>query len=214
VTDPRPRVLYERLGELLPEGWRDAAPWGYPKQVELALIAGVFRAQVPQASADAVVDTVMRARPYALLDDLAELASAGPHGMVEALGPRWGDTNVLGVPVLRAWVIHSAAEALVAVGVRSADDLRAAAVERPDAVEGAVLGVRGLGRGTWEWIALLAHARMRPDPEMTALVSELVGEELDASGTSELLRLTARLFASEERVLAHAVQEHLGAQTD
>lgn len=211
MTDERPRLLHERLGKVLPAGWRDAAPWGYPQQLELALIAGVFRVQVPQASADAVVDTVMRARPNAMLDDLGEVARRGVGAMVETLGPRWGDTNVLGVPVLRAQVIHSAATALVEVGVSSADELRTAAVERPDAVETAVLGVRGLGPRTWEWIALLAHARMRPEPELRAFVRDAIGADgaLSPEETTELLRLTARRFASDERALAHAVRDYL-----
>jgi len=211
MTDQRPRVLYEQLGAVLPDGWRDAAPWGYPQQIELAVIAGVFRAQVPQSSVDAVVDTIMRSRQNALLDDLRDLAANGVPALVAALGPRWGDTNVLGVPVLRAQVIHSAATALVELGVGTAEDLRRIAIESPDAVESAILGVRGLGPRTWEWIALLAHVRIRPDEQMKAYVGKAVGGEqpLDAAETTELLRLTARRFASDERILAHAVREYL-----
>lgn len=211
VTDDRPQVLHRRLAEVLPAGWRDAAPWGYPQQVELALIAGVFRAQIPQAHVDAVVDVVMRARPHALFDDLHELAEAGAAGVVELLGPRWGDTNVLGVPILRAEVIARAARALVRMGIRSGDDLRTQAAERPDAVEAAVLAVRGLGMGTWEWVALLSHARIRPDSQVTKFVAQAVDASgpLDPGETSELLRLTARRFASDERTLSHALREYL-----
>src|SRR4029079_15973695 len=145
------------LSELLPEGWRDAAPFGFPHQVELAVTAVVFRAQTPQANTDGVVDYVMRSRSHALLDDLADLADIGVGGVVQMLGPVYGDSNVLGVPVLRAAVIHGAAAALVGEGVRSGEGLREATRERPDAIEGAVLGVRGLGRVTWEWIAFLSQ---------------------------------------------------------
>lgn len=211
MSDDRALVLYNRLAQVLPEGWRDATPWGYPQQVELALIAGVFRAQVPQSLTDAVVDVVMRARPHAMFDDLNELAVAGTSGVIELLGVRWGDTNVLGVPVLRAEVIARAARGLVSLDIRSADDLRTAALQRPEAVETAVLAVRGLGIGTWEWIALLTHARIRPDAQVTQFVADAVGAEdrLEPGETAELLRLAARRFASDERVLSHALREYL-----
>ena len=215
MTDELPRLLRTRLGQVLPTGWRDLAPWGYPQQAQLALVAGVFRAQTPQASVDWVVDTVMRARPHSMLDDLADFANGDVAEVVEMLGPRWGDTNVLGVPVLRAKVIFDAACALVELGIRSADDLRAAALDRPDAVETAVLGVRGLGPATWEWIALFCHARVRPDAEVIAYVSDLVDApaRLSVDATIELLAQTARVCGTQERTLTHAVRAFLDART-
>jgi hypothetical protein len=213
VTDPRPAVLHKSLSDLLPAGWREAAPWGYPDQVELALVAGVFRAQTPEATAGGAVDVFMRSRSHSMLDDLAELTESGVAGVVESLGPRWGDTNVLGVPVLRANVIHDAAQVLVGMGIRSGHDLRAAALERPDAVETAVLGVRGLGSITWDWIALLAQVQVPPDRAVVTFVGTLAGDEsLTPEETTELLRLTARRFASEERSLTHAVRELVRAR--
>jgi len=211
VTDERPLALYRDLGEVLPSGWRDATPWGYPDQVELAVVAGVFRAQVPQAGVDSVVDTFMRARPHDLLDDLTTMVNGGVAGTKAALGPRWGDTNVLGVPVLRAAVIYAAAEALVQHGVRSGADLRAAALERPDDIAAAFLGVRGLGQGTWESICVLAHARVRPNALVMKYVESVVGSDtpLGVDETTELLRLAARRFASDERVLSAAVRAYV-----
>ena len=211
MNDARPRQLHVRLAAVLPEGWRDAAPWGYPRQVELALIAGVFRSQLKQSRVDELVDFVMRSRSHSLLDDLNEIVGAGEKGVVEALGPRWGDTNVLGVPVLRAAVIYNAAKALVDLGITSATDLQAATAERPAEVEKAVLGVRGIGPGTWGWISFLAHANVRPDAQVVAFIREsLEGDEkLSPEDAAELLRLTARRFASDERVLAHAVRAYL-----
>ncbi|MGC4175693.1 hypothetical protein [Demequina sp.] len=212
MTEGHSRLLYERLTELFPAGWRDAAPWGYPHQVELALIAGVFRAQTPQANADAVVDYVMRSRPSSLLDDLPELIVGGVDGVVKTLGSGWGDTNVLGVPVLRAAVIHDAAQALVGLGVNSGDDLRRVYSEAPDAVEGAVLGVRGLGRVTWDWIGVLAQVPLRPDPEFVVFVGRLVGEKLSPAEVADLVRPTARKFALDDRDLSHAIRELIRAR--
>lgn len=210
MTDARPGLLHAKLSEVLPTGWRDAAPFGFPHQVELAVTAGVFRAQTPQANTDAVVDFVMRSRSHSLLDDLGDLAAMGVDGVVQMLGPVYGDSNVLGVPVLRAAVVHGAASALVEEGVRSGEDLRVAAVERPDAIEGAVLGVRGLGRVTWEWIAFLSQVRLRADPALNGFVRRTLDEpKLAPEETSELLRLTARRFACDERDLAHAIRELL-----
>jgi hypothetical protein len=201
------------LAGLLPEGWRDAAQWGYPHQSELALIAGVFRAQTPQANVDELVDHVMHSRSHSLLDDLRDLANGGVEGVVKSLGPRWGDTNVLGVPVLRAVVIHGAATALVGAGVNSADDLREAAQTQPDAVRAAVLKVRGLGPATWEWITFLAHAPVPPDAAIVRFLGELLEDDkLKRGDAAELIRLTARRFASDERMLAHALRTHLDAQ--
>ena len=118
---------------------------------------------------------------------------------------------MLGVPVLRATVIHQAASALVDMGISSATDLQAATVAQPAAVEKAVLGVRGIGPGTWGWITFLAHANVRPDPQVVAFIRESLDgdDELTAEDAAELLRLTARRFASDERVLAHAVRAYL-----
>mgnify|MGYP005812933125 CR=1 FL=1 len=210
MTDERATALHAKLGELLPAGWRDSAPWGFPNQVELALVAGVFRAQVPQHSVNSVVDTFMRSRPTDLLDDLQNTASAGLDGVTAMLGDRWGATTVLGVPVRRAEVIHGAAVALVDVGVRTADDLRAACVEAPTRIEAAVHAVRGLGKGTWESIAFHCHARLRPDPEKVAFVSrQLDDPTLNVERTADLLSKTARRFAVEERTLRHAITEYL-----
>lgn len=210
--DGRAKELHAKLGGMLPEGWRDRAPWGFPNQVELGLVAGVFAAQVPQASVNSVVDTFMRARPSDFLDDLENTANAGVEGVVAMLGERWGDTNVLGVAVLRAAVIHGAAVALLDLGIRTSNDLRDAYAEAPTRVEKAVHSVRGLGKGTWEAIAFQCHVRLRPYPNVVAFFSEVLDDPtLNADRTADLMRKTARRFAVEERTLAYAVSEYLAS---
>ena len=76
----------------------------------------------------------------------------------------------------------------------------------------AVLAVRGLGVGTWEWIALLsarAHSTRRAGDRDSSATSVGANVSLDPSEASELLRLAARRFASDERVLGHALREYL-----
>ena len=117
-------VLQRALSAELPRGWREAAPWGYPQQSELALIAGVFAAQVPQATAEQVASAFMMARPGRMLDDLADLAALTDDDVASALGDQWGASTVLGVPRRRAAVIREAAERLADAGIRSAREYR------------------------------------------------------------------------------------------
>ena len=78
----------------------------------------------------------------------------------------------------------------------------------------AVLAVRGLGPATWEWIAFLAHAPVPPSAAVVAFLGELLDEDerLDRDDAAELIRLTARRFASDERVLALALRTYLDAR--
>ncbi len=198
------------LAGILPTGWRDAAPWGYPGQSELALIAGVFAAQLqPQAVAD-IADSVMRRRPGSLLDDLADLAAVDPVDLRVVLGERWGDSTVLGVPRRRAEVIHEAALLLAHAGVRTAADLQDAARTRGEEISTLVQSIRGLGPGTWVSIAFMAHATALPDDAVVALVSSCTepahpGTTLTRAEVAELIRLTAARLATDERVLAYAL---------
>ncbi|MDN4477028.1 hypothetical protein [Demequina lignilytica] len=202
--------LRAALGEVLPGSWRDAAPWGYPAQCELALITGVFASQVPAASVAEIADTVMRRSPGKLLDDLTGLVDADTAGIQHLIGERWGDTTVLGVPRRRAEVIHEAARLLVGTGIRHAKELQEAVREREASVANLLLAVRGLGPGTWESIAFMVHAPLRPGADVVAYVRSLLGPDGDALETDEvraMIVLTARRFAVEERVLAFALRQ-------
>lgn len=204
--------LRAALGAVLPSGWRDAAPWGYPAQGELALITGVYASQIPPASIAEIGDNVMRRRPGKLLDDLAELVELEPDGISQIIGERWGDSTVLGVPRRRAEVIHESARLLVGTGIRTAKDFQEAVREREPSVANLLLAVRGLGPGTWESIAFMVHAPLKPGPDVAAYVRSLLGpdgEDLELDQVRELIRLTARKFAAEQRVLAFALRQHV-----
>ncbi len=204
--------LRAALGAVLPAGWRDSAPWGYPAQSELALITGVFAAQIPATAVAEIADTVMRRRPGKLLDDLADLVELEPDGISHVIGDRWGDTTVLGVPRRRAEVIHESARLLVGTGVRTAKELQEAVREREASVANLLLAVRGLGPGTWESIAFMVHAPLRPGADIATYVRSLLGpagEELEIGEVRDLIRLTSRKFAAEQRVLAFALRQHV-----
>ncbi len=202
--------LRAALAGILPQGWRDSAPWGYPGQSELALITGVFAAQLhAQAVAD-VADSVMRRRPGSLLDDLADLEAVDPVDLRRIIGERWGDSTVLGVPRRRADVIHEAARLLVHTGVRTSRDLQDAAITRGDHLATLLQSVRGLGPGTWASIAFMSHASVLPDDAVVALVRDSLEAErgdvvLDREKVGDLIRLSAARMAVDERVLSYAL---------
>mgnify|MGYP002277452438 FL=1 len=203
------------LAGVLPSGWRDSAPWGFPAQSELALITGVFAAQIPPAAVGEIADNVMRRRPGHMLNDLAELVELEPAGVQGIIGERWGDTTVLGVPRRRSDVIHEAARLLVGTGIRTAAEFQEAVHEREASVASLLLAVRGLGPGTWESIAFMSHASLRPGADVAAYVRSLLGpagEHLELAEVRELIRLTARKFAAEPRVLAFSLRQHVDAQ--
>lgn len=204
--------LRAALGAVLPAGWRDSAPWGYPAQSELALVTGVYASQVPPASVAEIADNVMRRRPGRMLDDLAELVELEPDGVQHIIGERWGDSTVLGVPRRRAEVIHEAARLLVGTGIRTAKEFQEAVRDREASVANLLLAVRGIGPGTWESIAFMVHAPLRPGEDVAAYVRSLVGpaaDALDLAEVRELIRLAARRFAAEQRVLAFALRQHV-----
>lgn len=205
------------LGEVLPASWRDAAPWGFPAQSELALITGVFASQVQPASVAEIADNVMRRRPGSMLDDLSELVDLEPDGVAHVIGDRWGDSTVLGVPRRRAEVIHEAARQLVSAGVRHSKELHAAVRDRDDAIAPMVLAVRGIGPGTWDSIAFMAHAPVRPGADVVMYIRHLLGPEgahLEGDECRALIALTARRFASDERVLSFALRQMVEARPE
>lgn len=201
--------LRAALAGVLPSEWRDAAPWGYPSQSELAVITGVFAAQIPAVAVAEIADTVMRRRPGRFLDDLSELAALDTLEVRRIVGERWGDSTVLGVPRRRADVIHEAAGALAALGVRTGRQLQEAVREREQEVAGALLGIRGLGPGTWESVVFQAHAFPTPGPDVIAYVRSLLGEsgeDLDGARCRRLIQRAALRFGVETRVLAFALR--------
>ncbi len=215
VMDEWVKALHAELAGLLPSGWRDATPWGYPQQSELAVLAAVYGAQILPAGVAEVVDHYMRARPRLMLDDLRAIASATVADLAEAVGPRWGETTVLGVPVRRVAVVHDIAVALVAEGIVTAKQFREAVAEREDHFERLMLGIRGLGPGTWESLAFEMHAKIRPNAQVVELVYRALGDsavELRAGDIDELMRRTARRFAVDQRVLEHALDQYFDAR--
>lgn len=206
------KTLQRELSATLPSGWRDDAPWGYPQQAELALIAGVYGAQVTQQGVAEVVDSYMRTASRMMLDDLTALANTPLAELIVGVGTRWGDTNVLGVPVLRIAVVREAAVALAGAGVVSAADYREAIEKREGELERLLLSIRGLGPGTWETIAFMMHAKVRPNEEVVAFLRRLLGDsgqDLVEEHVDELVRLTSRRFAVDQRVLVHAIEQYI-----
>ncbi|WP_156162402.1 hypothetical protein [Demequina iriomotensis] len=200
---------------MLEPGWRDAAPWGYPRHSELALLAGVFGAQLSGPLVGNVVDTALRNRPDRQFDDLVDLVARGPIWLRHILGERWGDSTVPGIDRLRAEVIHEAAAALVESGVVDALSLSKVARRHTEALGERLQDVEGLGPGTWASISFMAHIPALPGHAVVRMVHEALAAdhpdiELTALEVAELLALTAERMATHERVLAYALSKHAG----
>jgi hypothetical protein len=205
--------LQRALRAELPAGWRESAPWGYPQQAELAVIAGVFAAQTPMATAEEVAASYMMARPGRMLDDLADLAAVPETELSSMLGASWGASRVLGVPRMRAAVIVDAAQQLVTEGVRTAREYRAAVDGDARAIDAALRRVRGLGGVSSEAISTMMQAEHLPGPLVVAHVRGLLGDLSDEVPDAELLpllRATARRLTVEPRVLLHALWRVVG----
>jgi hypothetical protein len=216
VIDALAKKLQPLLSAELPKGWRESAPWGYPQQSELALIAGVFGAQIPENVTSAVAAEYMMRRPGKMLNDLGELAALSEDELGALLGSQWGGSQVLGVPRTRAAVIHDAASILGASGIVSAQNYRDAMKVRGDSVERMLREIRGVGVVTAESISVMMQADHRPDPEVVAFVVGLLGREalvLRHDDVLELLVTTARRLSVEPRVLAHALWLHVSARS-
>ncbi|WP_203654162.1 hypothetical protein [Demequina activiva] len=201
-------ALQRALRDGLPAGWRESAPWGYPQQAELAVIAGVFAAQLPQSTAEEVAASYMMARPGRMLDDLSALAEVPVDDLSEMLGAAWGSSRVLGVTRLRAAVIADAAQQLVGEGVRSARQYRDAVAGDATAIDEALRRVRGLGGVSSEAISTMMQAEHRPGAVVVAHVRALLGDDGDAVADDDvlpLLRATARRLTVEPRVLLYAL---------
>ncbi|WP_156163734.1 hypothetical protein [Demequina subtropica] len=203
------------LASMLAPGWRDAAPWGYPRHSELALIAGVYGTQLSAPLVGTVVDTVLRNRPERTFDDLVDLVERGPIVLRHILGERWGDTTVPGTARLRADVIYEAAAALVESGVYDALTLSQVARQHTEALGLRLQDVEGLGPGTWASISFMAHVPALPGHSVMRMVHQALAAdhpdlELDAAEVAELLGLTAERMATHERVLSYALSQHAG----
>ena len=214
VRDEWAVALKGALAASLPRGWRESAPWGYPDQSELAVIAGVFSAQVPLPAAQSVASAFMVARPGRMLDDLADLASMPVEDLTGCLGDEWGATTVLGVARLRAAVIGDVARGLAEAGIRSGAEYREAVRETPAAVDRLLQDVRGVGVVTSGAISTMLQAEPPPSARVAAHVRELLGEDGDAvdpDDLSPLIRATARRLTVEPRVLLHALWREVDA---
>lgn len=207
-------ALKGALAASLPRGWRESAPWGYPDQSELAVIAGVFSAQVPLPAAQSVASCYMMARPGRMLDDLEDLASVPVEDLTAMLGAEWGASTVLGQSRLRAAVIGDVARTLCDAGVRSGADYRREIAERPSQIDAALRGVRGVWTVTSGAISTMLQAEHPPSARVIEHVRELLGEDGAAVGDEELaplLRDTARRLTVEPRVLLHALWREVDA---
>jgi len=198
--------LREEMSSALPIDWRDSAPDGYPRQIELALISAVFRGADEPDVAFQVTARYMRARPGSRLDDLSEMGSMTTGAIGEAVGPPFDVAVAIGTKSLRVGVARDLAASLAAFGVKTAENFLAASRERGLALEKTCTDVSHSGPSTYLQLATLLRAEVRPAGEVASWVREAVREpEMSRSAVRTLLRETAARASVEPFMLHYAI---------
>ncbi|MGR7026395.1 hypothetical protein [Geodermatophilus sp. URMC 62] len=188
----------EHLGDELVE-W----PGGRPGEAEVALVDAVMsirarygRPGVAPTGVHRAVAAYRALRGETALDDLRALAHLDPADLARAVGTqRTGG-------VLKAEAIVRAAEALTAVGVRSADHVDPG----DERQKRAYTSVRGLGWVTWEYFGmLLGRPGVKADRWVIAAVANAVGRQVTATETKDVVLATAGEMRQSPTRLEHAL---------
>ncbi len=199
-------LLRKEMSSALPTDWRDSAPDGYPQQIELALVAAVFRGADEPDVAFQVTARYMQARPGKRLDDLSEMGRMTTGAIGEAVGPPFDAALAIGSKRLRVDIAGDLAASLSAFGVKSAQDFLAASRERGLALEKTCTDVSHSGPSTYLQLATLLRAEVRPAGEVASWVREAVREpEMSRSAVRTLLRETAAKSSIEPFMLHYAI---------
>ncbi|MED5815507.1 heme peroxidase [Mycolicibacterium sp. 050232] len=189
----RLRAACERdLGD--PAGW--AQPGGYPKSLALCIIDAMFVTGARHLTVEKVVARYRAHRAGqggdADTDGAAELLATvhefgGPERWASEIGNRRPTSTAKNAP-LRAAALVEATQALVALGIGTTVELRAAAedAERCGPARAAWCGVPGQRSGfTWTYLVLLAQV---PEVSVDAAVAGYVTREAGAADPAAALR--------------------------
>lgn len=196
------RAIVRAVGSL-PSPW-PIWPGGWPGEAEAALLDAVFSIRARYGKPDSGVRAVVtrwrehRSQP---LDDLNVLASAPPHQLALVLG---NDQKASGRP--KCHVAHDAARALVAAGVRQAQD----AVGAPAVALAAYTSVHGLGGVTGAYLLmLLGVPGVKVDTWVRRFVSGAVGRPVTAADAEALVLAAAQVMQVRPTDLEYAIWAHL-----
>lgn len=180
----------------------DAAPAGWPGEVEAALIDAVMSIRAtyggPGSGVRAAVARWREHRGGGLVDDLTVLGSMDPDTLADVLRNR----QRLSGNTLKAAGIVEASTRLLAAGVHGAGDLSAESRAQREAVTGVV----GLGPITWGYLTLLLEAADEPaDPRITSFVGACVGRQVAPGEAHDLLATVAAELGTSPVAITHAL---------
>ncbi|MGW4096070.1 heme peroxidase [Mycobacterium sp. NPDC004974] len=197
-----------------PQRW--FSPRGYPDSLALCVIDSIYSTGARYVTVEKVV---ARYRGYRaaqgadaetdgateLLQNIAELG--GPDPWASQIGNRRPTSTAVSAP-LKSVAVAQAAEVLVALGIRTTDELRAMVEDGPrrEEVKAAWCAVPGQRSGiTWEYAQILAKIPgVKADRMVLGYVCREVGP-VDAVRAAELVYATAEAGGWNVIDLDHAI---------
>lgn len=219
TDDPKVNMVLKHLKEtigLVEDAWK-VYPGGYPNEVEAALIDSVFslRARYGKSQSAGPRAVVRRWKQAAdrELNDLGALVA-----WVSSQPGRDDDfRRVLrhdGVAVpnaadkpTKALAVYESAQALVNIGVRTADDARTARRDRPKELLRAIQAGRGVGPQAANYFLMnLGVPGVKADVWVKRFVDEAVGTPVGDSEAADLVTKAAQALNGAEVIrLDHAI---------
>lgn len=163
-------------------------PNGWPRQIEAGLLDAVLSIRAtygrPDTGVRASVERWRTHRDEAAMDDLTALRAVSPETLADVVGNR---QRLVGNRLKTAGVVE-AADRLLHLGIRRAQDLRGDSA----AHRSAITGVAGLGVLTWGYLLIVLAADDRPaDPRLMSFAAHALGEDVSEAALGVLLDRTA-----------------------
>ncbi|MBU9764943.1 heme peroxidase [Mycobacterium sp. TNTM28] len=209
-------TLYDACLRDLGDPRRWFAPRGYPDSLALCVIDSIFSTGARYATVEKIITRYRGCRAAqgadAENDGAAELLRnidelGGADAWAAQIGNRRPTSPAAGAP-LKAEAVRKAAEALVALGIQTTEELRAAAADdvRREAAKAAWCAIPGQRSGiTWEYTQMLARIPgVKADRMVLGYVCRQLGA-VTADRAAELVRATAERAGWDAIDLDHAI---------
>lgn len=192
-------------------------PVGYPDSLALCIVDSIWSIGVRYGGVVNVIAAYGALRGDAGADpdrdsaqDLRDtIATAGgPEGFANAVNNRQLTSSRNGV--LKTVAVDQAAAALIATGVCTTDDLRAADPAVRDAAKKAWLTVRGQRSGiSWRYLLLLTgDQQVKPDRMIVGFVTAALDRTPGTAEAAELVTAAAGQLSVPVRALDHRIWRH------
>lgn len=205
-----------RVLALVEQALDTPSAWGAPVEMRDSLaLCALNSAHTLRASSASVRNVLRRYRAHRAAAGADPEVDSGPdllRVMDAAGGPRLFALDVLETRAtfprtgrLRSEAIYDALEALAALGVSTAEELRDAADDR--AAERAWRSVKGLGPQSWAYLLMNAGdpSRTKPDTMVQRFLERAVGRPVRAAEATQLVTAAASTLGVEVRALDRAI---------